>query len=118
MIHYTEIARFTRDGFDIIVDRRPEDMHPGDSFDGTVYNIADICRQIDLGHMEWFQLRVRAMVQGHTLGTSTLAGCLYAADSVTDVLVDGTAEDGIWDALNEARQAVLELLPKLQQIHV
>ena len=118
MIHYTEIARFTRDGFDIIVDRRPEDMLPDDSFDDAVYNIQDICRQIDLGHMEWFQLRVRAEIDGHVFGTAYMGGCLYDADSINDVLTDGLVEDCLFEALAEARQTVQQVLPKLQQIHV
>lgn len=118
MIHYTEIARFARDGFDIIVDRCPDDTHPGDSFDDTVYNISDICRQIDRGNMEWFVLRVRAVIDDHVFGTAYMGGCLYDADSVNDVLTDGIAEDCVFEALAEARQTVQRVLPRLQQIHV
>lgn len=115
MRHYEELARYSRDGFDIIVDKTWEDLHPGDCFDDSCHDIADLCAKIDVGTYDWFMLRVRAMVDGHEFAADYLGGCLY--EDPKEVLTDGTAEDLIWSSLNEAKKEVqrmrqrLELLP-------
>lgn len=117
MPHYTVIsADIVYDGFDVVLDRCFDDSDPGESFDSSIYDINDIRRQIDLGHMEWFVLRARATVQGHTLGTAYIGGCLYQADSVKDVLTDGIGEDCVADAVQQAKQNVSRLLPRLTQL--
>ena len=115
MRHYDELARFERDGFEIIVDRTYEDIHPQDCFDDSCYDISQICRDIDMGKYEWFMLRVRALVEGHELGSSYLGACLY--EDAREVLSDGTAEDQIWMALEEAKRAVWPLMRQLQAIN-
>lgn len=115
MRHYDELARFERDGFEIIVDRTYEDLHPQDCFDDSCYDIQQICRDIDMGKYEWFMLRVRALVEGHELGSAYLGGCLY--EDAREVLSDGTAEDQIWMALEEAKRAVWPLMRRLQGIN-
>lgn len=115
MRYYDELARYTRDGFDIIVDKTYEDLHPRDSFDDSCYDINQICQDIDSGHLEWFMLRVRVLVDGHELGSSYLGGCLY--EDASEVLSDGTAEDQILMALEEAQRRVWPLMRKLQAIN-
>ena len=101
MRHWDEIARFEREGFDIVVEKTYEDSHPRDCFDDTCYNIRDICRKIDNGTYEWFLLRVTAGVRGRTLAEEYLGACLY--EDASEVLRDGTAEDLIYSALERAR---------------
>ena len=114
MRYYEELATYQRDGFEIIVDRTYDDTHPGDCFDDTCYDIQTMCRDIDMGKYEWFVLRVRALVDGHELGSSYLGGCLY--EDAREVLSDGTAEDQIYLALEEARREAQRLVGSLQRL--
>lgn len=115
MRYYDELARYEREGFEIIVDRTYEDIHPQDCFDDSCHDIQQICRDIDMGKYEWFMLRVRALVEGHELGSAYLGGCLY--EDAREVLSDGTAEDQIYLAIEEAKRAVWPLMRQLQAIN-
>ena len=115
MRYYDELARYEREGFEIIVDKTYDDTHPADCFDDSCYDIRKLCEDIDMGRYEWFMLRVRAMVDGLELGSAYLGGCLY--EDAREVLSDGTAEDQIYLALEEAKKAVWPLMRKLQAIN-
>lgn len=114
MRYYDQLAEFTREGFDIVVDKTYEDLHPRDCFDDTCYDIKEMCDKIDRGHLDWFMLRVRVLVDGLEVGNSYLGGCLY--DDAREVLTDGTAEDLIEQALDEARAKVLSLSRKFAEL--
>jgi len=109
--YYDTIAEFKREGFDIIVDKTYEDMHPRDSFDDSVIDLEEIIRDIDRGHLDWFMLRVRAMFDGHELAAEYLGACLY--EDPKEVLTDGTAEDLIGIALEQARKEAALLRARL-----
>ena len=115
MRHWDELARLEREGFDIIVDRTYEDLHPRDCFDDTCYDIKDICNKIDSGVYDWFMLRVRVLVDGLELGNHYLGGCLY--EDAREVLTDGVAEDCIAEAIKEAQGRVWPLMRRLQGIN-
>ena len=110
--YYDTIAEFTRDGFDIIVDKTYEDLNPRDCFDTD--DIDAIVKDIDRGHLEWFMLRVRVLVEGLELGSSYLGGCLY--EDPNEVLTDGVAEDFIAEAMKEARPKVYGLKQKFAEL--
>ena len=112
--YYDTIAEFTRDGFDIIVDKTYEDLNPRDSFDDTQFDIAEINHNIEHGHLEWFMLRVRVLVEGLELGSSYLGGCLY--EDPREVLTDGVAEDFIDEAMKEAKTKVYALKQKFAEL--
>ena len=112
---YDELARYEREGFEVIVDKTWEEISVQDCFDDECYDIDDICRQIEHGQLDWFMLRVRVLVEGHELGSSYLGGCLY--EDAREVLSDGTAEDQIYTALEEAKNKVWPLMRKLQAIN-
>ena len=107
MRYYDTLAEFERDGYDIIVDKTYEDFNPRDSFDDTVCDIDEIIKDIDRGHLDWFMLRVRVMVEGLELGSAYLGGCLY--EDPKEILTDGTAEDFIAEAMVEAKSKVYRL---------
>jgi hypothetical protein len=86
MRYYDELARYEREGFEIIVDKTYEDIHPQDCFDDSCYDIPQICRDIDMGKYEWFMLRVRALVEGHELGSAYLAYTKTPAQSLVTAL--------------------------------
>ena len=113
MRYYDTIAEFTRDGYDIIVDKTYEDLHPRDCFDDC-FDIKEMCDDIDSGRLDWFMLRVRVLVEGLELGSSYLGGCLYA--DAREVLTDGTAEDFIAEAMVEAKTKVYALSRKFTEL--
>jgi len=115
MRHYTELARFEREGFDIIVDKTWEDDPVSICFDDTCHDIKEIERKIDSGVYDWFMLRVRVLVDGLELGSHYLGGCLY--EDAGEVLTDGIAEDCIAEAIKEARSRVWPLMRRLQSIN-
>ena len=110
--YYDTIAEFTRDGFDIIVDKTYEDLNPRDCFDTD--DIDAIVKDIDRGHLDWFMLRVRVFVEGLELGSSYLGGCLY--EDPNEVLTDGVAEDFIAEAMKEAKTKVYALSKKFAEL--
>jgi len=115
MRRYDELARFEREGFDIIVDKTWEDMYVADCFDDTCHDIAEICNKIDSGVYDWFMLRVRVLVEGLELGSAYLGGCLY--EDAREVLTDGMAEELIAEAIKEAQGRVWPLMRRLQGIN-
>ncbi len=115
MRYYDELARYERNGFDIIVDKTWEEISIRDSFDDSCYDIKDMERKVNSGELDWFMLRVRVFVEGNELGSHYLGGCMY--EDAREVLTDGTAEDCIYAAMEEAKQAVYPLMRKLQAIN-
>ena len=105
MQYYDELAQYERDGFTIIIDKTYEDIDPRGQFDTD--DIEEIIKDINRGHLEWFMLRVRVLVEGLELGSSYLGGCLY--EDPNEVLTDGTAEDFIAEAMKEAKTKVYRL---------
>jgi hypothetical protein len=114
MRHYDELASFERDGFEVIVDKTWEDIHPDQLFEAE--DVAEVCDKIDRGIYDWFMLRVRVLLDGHELGCSYLGGCCY--EDAAQVLTDGTAEDKIEEAMAEALVEVRRLREKLNAITV
>ena len=110
--YYDTIAEFTRDGYDIIIDKTYEDIDPHGQFDTD--DIEEIVKDIDRGHLEWFMLRVRVLVEGLELGSSYLGGCLY--EDPREVLTDGVAEDFIAEAMKEAKTKVYALSKKFAEL--
>ena len=105
--YYDLLAQYERNGFDIIVDKTYEDMHPRDSFDDSCHDIDEICKDIDRGHLEWFMLRVRVLVEGLELSSEHLGGCCY--EDAREVLTDGTADSQIDTAMIYAKSQVYRL---------
>jgi hypothetical protein len=118
------LAELDRDGFNVIVDKTWEDLHPQDSFDTSIdpdtglpyYDIEDICRKIDRGDLDWFMLRVRVMHEDVELAVNYVGGFLY--EDASEVLRDGTAEDMIWETLEEAKKRVPTLIEGLSKLVV
>jgi hypothetical protein len=61
-------------------------------------------------------LRVRALFEGHELGSSYLGGMLY--ENARECLNDGSAEDMIEEALKEAKLRAADLKTKLAELTV
>lgn len=111
--YYDELARYEREGFEIVVDKTYEDIDPRGQFEES--DIDEIIAKINDYTYDWFMLRVRVFVDGNELGSAYLGGCLY--EDAKEVLTDGTAEDMIFEAMKEAKANVYPLLRKLQAIN-
>ena len=104
-----------RDGYTVIVDKSYEECHPSDLFDTSInpdtnkpyYDVEQMCRDIDAGRLDWFILRARVFYSGVELGSDIVGGFLY--EDAREVLKDGTAEDLIYSAMEEARKKIVEL---------
>ena len=105
MQHYDELARYERNGFDVIVDKTWEDIDPRGQFEDS--DLDEIVEKINNDTYEWFMLRVRVLFDGHEMGSHYLGGCLY--EDAREVLIDGTAEDCIEEAMAEAKEEVQRL---------
>jgi hypothetical protein len=122
MRDYTVLAELDREGFNVIVDKTWEDLHPQDSFDTSTdpdtgmpyYDIEDMCRKIDRGDLDWFMLRVRVMHEDVELAVNYVGGFLY--EDAREVLTDGTAEDMIWETVEEAKRRVPTLIAGLSKL--
>ena len=114
MRHWDELARYEQDGFTIVVDKTWEDLSPFDLFDDSVTDIDEIARKIDSYDLDWFMLRVRALLDGHEMGSHIVGGFLY--EDARDVLKDGTADDLAWEAIREAREEARRLIGSLQKV--
>ena len=84
MQYYDELATYEREGFTIVVDKTYEDMHPRDCFETD--DVDEIVKDIDRGHLEWFLLRVRVLVEG--LEQFLLRVGLVVRPKETNVIVD------------------------------
>jgi hypothetical protein len=114
MRYYDHLATYEREGFEIIVDKSYEDLNPRDCFDESCCDIEEIIKDIDRGHLDWFMLRVRALVDGHELGSAYLGGMLY--EDPKECLTDGSAEDMIYEAIKEAREGARHLIGSLSKV--
>ena len=120
--HYDELARYERDGFDVIVDKTWEDIPLADLFDTSIdpdtgkpyFDVEDMARKIDRCELDYFMLRVRVLLQGHELGSHYVGGFLY--EDASEVLRDGVAEDMIYEAMLEAREEACKLVGFLNKV--
>jgi hypothetical protein len=114
MRYWDTLLERDQDGFQIVIDKTWEDVHPSDCFDTSIdpdtglpyYDVAQMCEDIDSGKLDWFVLRARVFAKGVELGSATCGGLLYedARDSVNDV-----GEDLVLDALVEGRDRLTYL---------
>lgn len=124
MRHYDTLAELDRDGFNVIVDKTWEDLPLEHCFDTSInpdtnqpyYDIEQMARDIDSGKLDYFMLRVRAMHEDVELAVSYVGGFLY--EDAREVLTDGTAEDLIWETVEEAKRRVPELIQGLSKLVV
>jgi hypothetical protein len=122
MRDYTTLATYEREGFVVVVDKTWEDMPLDDLFDTSTdpdtgkpyYDIHEMYTQIEMGSLDYFMLRVRALVDGHELGSSYVGGFLY--EDASEVLRDGTADSMIEEAVEEARKEARRLVGSLQRV--
>jgi hypothetical protein len=116
MQHYTTLKTLKQGSFDIIVDKTWEELSLKDCFDEEFDDLEEMQQDIDSGEFDWFMLRVRVFVDEHEMASQYLGGCLYR--DAMEVFGDGTAEDLIGQAMEDAEEEVLLLRNKLDQMLV
>lgn len=114
MRHYDEILNEQRGPFYVVVSKTWEDIDVEDCFDGTCWDIADICEKINSGDLDWFMLRTQVFYEGIELACEYLGGLLY--EDAQEVLRDGMAEDQIYMAMQNARRAAADYRLKFQEL--
>ena len=106
----------SRNGLTVIVDKSWEDCTIRDLFDDTCCDVEDLERKVNRGDLDWFMLRARVMYNDLELGSHICGGFLY--EDATEVLRDGMAEDLIYQAEQEAKQALPGLIEGLLRVEV
>ena len=101
MRYWDELLREQRGDLEIVVDKSWEDCSIRDLFDESCCDIEDLENKVNWGDLDWFMLRARVFVEGLEVGDSIVGGFLYA--DAREVLKDGTAEDLIYQAIEEAK---------------
>lgn len=114
MRYWDELLRELRGGFEVVVDKSWEDCRIRDLFDDTCCDIEDLEAKVNRGDLDWFMLRARVLLDGHELGSHCCGGFLY--EDAREVLRDGTAEDLIWEAMEEAKQEARRLIGSLSKV--
>ena len=124
MQHWEVIHTEQRGGFTVEISKTWEDCHPGDLFDTSTdpatgepyWDIDQMCRDIDAGRLDWFQLCANVRVEGVLLGSAALGGLLY--EDARETLKDGIAEDLILDAMAEAQGRLTHLAQKFTMLTI
>lgn len=121
---YEFIAKTTYRGFDVIVDRTPDDLPLEGSFDTgvdengkPVWDFDKMYEQLRNGETEWFVLRVRLMLDGAAVGSAYLGGNLYNSDSIADVMTNGVVDDMLVSAYDDAMHEYKYLHEKLEKFN-
>ena len=122
--HYTELLNQSRGPFTVILDKSWEDIPLDHLFDTSIdpdtgepyHDIERMAQQIDSGILDYFVLRVRVFFHGIELVADYCGGFLYA--DATEVLKDGTAEDMIQTAFDNAVVAARELKQQFAELVV
>jgi len=115
MRYWDTLLRETRGDFEVIVDKSWEDCPIRDLFDDTCYDIKEMEDKVNRGDLDWFMLRARVFVEGLELGDAIVGGFLY--EDAAETLRDGTAEDLISQAMDEAKKQVYPLYKKFAAIN-
>ena len=112
--YYEELATYDRGGMLVVVDKTYEDLNPRDLFDDSCCDLDDLIRDIDRGHLDWFMLRIRVLLDGYELASEYLGGMLY--EDPNECLNDGSAENMIEEAMESARLETIRLKERLADI--
>jgi len=110
MKYWEIIHTTTHNGFDIVISKTWEDIHPKDFFDDSVDDVSEICNKIDLGLLDWFIVRFQASKSGVVLGEDYLGGLLY--DNAQDFIKDsgGYLEDMLEQCTQQAKKKLSEII--------
>jgi len=101
MRYWDELLREQRGDLEIVVDKSWEDIPIRDLFDDSCYDIKEMEDKVNSGQLDWFMLRARVFVEGLEISDAIVGGFMY--EDARETLRDGTAEDLIYQAIEEAK---------------
>ncbi len=101
MRYWDELLREQRGDLEIVVDKSWEDIPIRDLFDDGCYDIKEMEDKVNSGQLDWFMLRARVFVEGLEISDAIVGGFMY--EDARETLRDGTAEDLIYQAIEEAK---------------
>ena len=107
MRYWDELLREQRGDLEVVVDKSWEDCSIRDLYDESCYDIEDMEDRVNRGVLDWFMLRARVFVEGLEVGSSIVGGFMY--EDARETLRDGTAEDLISQAIEEAKPQFYKL---------
>lgn len=110
MSYWEKINTVTKEGFEIVFSVAYEDLPLDELFD-DVEEVNQLCKQIDKGELQYFVARIQAYKKGIKLGDSYLGGNLY--ESYNDFIGDSMYDDLVYQAIEEAKNNIKELLNDL-----
>lgn len=102
-----------QDGFNIRFEFLPEWIPVRDCFDPDCFDIDEIERKLEYGHMDWFVCRCVVSLCGIDLGSDSLGGILH--DGYEDWLeceATGYVSDMQQEAIQDARNKLQEMFKK------
>jgi hypothetical protein len=105
-MHWQQIKKENRKGFQIVFSVSPETTNPGECFDESL--IDDVIEGIDSGRYEWFIARVEACRHGIKLAEDYLGGCLY--ESFDDFCKPGDYYDDMIERVIDEAKNNIQLL--------
>jgi hypothetical protein len=101
MRYWDELLREQRGDLEVVVDKSWEDIPIRDLFDDGCYDIKEMEDKVNSGELDWFMLRARVFVEGLEISDAIVGGFMY--EDARETLRDGTAEDLIYQAIEEAK---------------
>ncbi len=101
MRYWDELLREQRGDLEIVVDKSWEDIPIRDLFDDGCYDIKEMEDKVNSGQLDWFMLRARVFVEGLEISDAIVGGFMY--EDARETLRDGTAEDLIYQSIEEAK---------------
>ena len=116
MSHTTWVKEYKDGKFDVKVGYFPDDAPVEHTFDESCYDIKELTTKIDMGDLDYFVARVQYLYDGIEMGTSFLGGCLYEdANKAIEEGLDGSLEDMLDEARDEAKGRCLEMVERLKK---
>lgn len=116
MRHYYTVNEKMDGAFKVVHSWTYEDVSLADCFDESCFDINEMARKVDSGHLDWFVARVQYFYDGVEMGCDYLGGCLYEdVNKAFEDGLDGYLEDMEDRAREEAQSRALEMVERLKR---
>lgn len=114
MIFYNQLEQRKIEGFDIIIDYTYSWEHPYAVFPKKKYNVDAILDKIDKGKVEYFNLRIRALLKDKEFAKQIVPNLLYS--DAYDILKQEELEYMVSEVLSEAKEEAEKLKKLLEDL--
>lgn len=115
-MYYTVKKEFPKGKFNVRISTCGEDVPLGIMFDDTLHDIDEMTRNIELGYVDYFRVKVEFIYHDIVISDSYLAGIYHEnEDEAIEQGLGGHLVDLIRDAEAGAMIYIADLLEKLQK---